>query len=327
MKIIKLSVALYVIAILLATDTYAQEKGEIILGVETSILPSPVWVAENRRYFQEEGLNVKIKEFGSGRSALKTMLTEGNLDMVTCAQTPVMFNSFTRNDYAIIAGMVYSDNDVNVLARQDKGIAKALDLKGKKVGTTKGSTGHYFLGLFLVYSGISFPDVKVADFEATQLTQALVDGLVDAISTWEPHIMNAKKSLGKKAILLSSKGLFREDFYFVAKKDFVKNNPDALKRFLKTINRAEEVIQKNKEEAINVVYQRLNLNREMVTSIWNEFTFELFLDQATFTTLENEARWAIRNKLTDRKKIPNYLNFIYFDALRAVKPEGVTIIR
>ena len=33
MKIIKLSVAFYVIAILLATDTYAQEKGEVILGV------------------------------------------------------------------------------------------------------------------------------------------------------------------------------------------------------------------------------------------------------------------------------------------------------
>jgi NitT/TauT family transport system substrate-binding protein len=327
MKIIKLSVAFYVIAILLGTDTYAQEKGEIILGVETSILPSPVWVAENKRYFQEEGLNVKIKEFGSGRSALKTMLTEGNLDMVTCAQTPVMFNSFTRNDYAIIAAMVYSDSDVKVLARQDKGITKASDLKDKKVGTTKGSTGHYFLGLFMVYGGISFPDVKVVDLEATQLTQALVDGLVDAISTWEPHIMNARRSLGKKAILLSGKGLYREDFYFVAKKDFVKNNPNTLKRFLKTINKAEEVIQKNKEEAINIVYQRLNLNKEMVTSIWNEFIFELFLDQAILTILENEARWAIRNKLTDGKKVPNYLNFIYFDTLEAVKPKGVNIIR
>ncbi|MBM4308175.1 MAG: ABC transporter substrate-binding protein [Deltaproteobacteria bacterium] len=327
MKIIKLSVALYVITILLATDIYAQEKGEIILGVVTSILPSPVWVAENKRYFQEEGLSVKIKEFGSGRSALKTMLTEGNLHMVTCAQTPVMFNSFIRNDYAIIAGMVYSDNYVKVLARQDKGITKALDLKGKKVGTTKGSTGHYFLGLFMVYSGISFPDVKVVDFEANQLTQALVDGFVEAISTWEPHIMNANKSLGKKAILLSSKGLFREDFYFVVRKDFINNNPDALKRFLKTINKAEEFIQKNKEEAINIVYQRLNLNREMVTSIWNELNFELFLDQGILTALEDEARWAIRNKLTDRKKVPNYLNFIYLDALQAVKPKGVTIIR
>jgi NitT/TauT family transport system substrate-binding protein len=65
----------------------------------------------------------------------------------------------------------------------------------------------------------------------------------------------------------------------------------------------------------------------MVTSIWNEFTFELFLDQPILTALENEARWAIRNKFTDKIKIPNYLNFIYLDAMEAVKPEGVTIIR
>jgi NitT/TauT family transport system substrate-binding protein len=65
----------------------------------------------------------------------------------------------------------------------------------------------------------------------------------------------------------------------------------------------------------------------MVTSIWNEFIFELFLDQAILTILENEARWAIRNKLTDGKKVPNYLNFIYFDTLEAVKPKGVNIIR
>ena len=276
-EIIELSVAFYATAILLATGTYAQEKGEVILGVETTFYSSPVWVAENKGYFQEQGLNVKIMEFGSGRSALQKMLTEGNLDVVTCAETPVIVNSFTRDDYKIIAGMVYSDSDVKVLARQDKGITKALDLKNKKVGTTIGSTGHYFLSLFLVYSGISFPDVKVADFEANPVTQALVDGRVDAISTWEPHVMSAKKSLGKKAILLSSKGLFREDFYFAAKNDFIKNNPDTLKRFLKTINKAEEFIQKNREEAINIVYQRLNLNREMVTSIWNEFTFELFL--------------------------------------------------
>ena len=39
-------------------------------------------------------------------------------------------------------------------------------------------------------------------------------------------------------------------------------------------------------------------------------------DQAILTILENEARWAIRNKLTDGKKVPNYLNFIYLDTSR-----------
>lgn len=301
---------------------------KITFGVETSILPSAVWVAENKGYFPEEGLDVRIKEFGSGRTALTTMLNEGNLDMVTVAQTPVMFNSFDRNDYVIMAAMVYSDNDVKILARQDKGIKSPSDLKGKIVGITKGSTGHFFLGLFLTHSDFMLSEIKTIDLEASELPQALVDGRVDAISTWEPHIWNAKKLLGENAVLLQPKGgakIFREDFYFVPNRNFMENNPETLKRFLKAIEKAEEFIQKNKEEAINIVSQRLKIDKKLVLSVWDDFEFQLILDQTILITLEDEARWAIDNNLVDATEVPNYLDYIYIDALEEVKPEAVTI--
>jgi hypothetical protein len=43
-------------------------------------------------------------------------------------------------------------------------------------------------------------------------------------------------------------------------------------------------------------------------------------------TLEDEARWAIKNNLTSATEVPNYLDYIYFDALDEVKPEAVGII-
>ena len=56
-----------VVALGLAVGVYfwwPQEKPEpvetITFGVETSILPSAVWVAENKGYFEEEGLDVGI---------------------------------------------------------------------------------------------------------------------------------------------------------------------------------------------------------------------------------------------------------------------------
>ncbi len=302
-------------------------KKEIILGCETSLLPSAVWIAENKGYFQEEGLKVRIKEFGSGRTALSTMLNEGNLDMVTVAQTPVMFNSFSRNDYAIIAAMVYSDNDVKILVRQDKGIKDPSDLRGKKVGITKGSTGHFFLGLFLAHNGLELSEVETIDLEATDLPQALAEGRVDAISTWEPNILNAKSLLGEKVLLLPSEGIFREDFYFVPNRNFMENNPEILKSFLKAIEKGEEFIQKNREESIDIVCERLKLDKELTASIWSDFNFELMLDQTILITLEDEARWAIREGLIDKKEIPNYLDFIYMDLLENVKPEAITIIR
>ena len=69
-KTIKIFMMLYVTAILLATNAYAQEMiKEIILGCETSLLTAPVLVAENRGYFRDEGLNVKIRVFDSGKAS------------------------------------------------------------------------------------------------------------------------------------------------------------------------------------------------------------------------------------------------------------------
>jgi len=144
---------------------------------------------------------------------------------------------------------------------------------------------------------------------------------VDAICKWEPHIINARKLLGKQALILPVVDIYREDFYFVA------NSPETLKRFLKAIEKGEEFIQKDREGAINIVSERLKLDKELTVLIWDEFNFRLVLDQSIIISLEDEARWAIREELVDEEEVPDYLDFIYIDALEEVKPEAVTIIR
>ncbi len=302
------------------------EEADVVLACATHFLSSSVWIAENKGYFKEEGISVNLKEFGSGRTALASMLNNGGIDICTVAQTPIMLNSFERNDYVIIAAMVYADNNIKVLARKDKGIKVPLDLNGKKVGLTKGSTGHYFLSLFSILNNIDYSGLEIVDIEATKLPQALVDGRVDAISTWEPHIVNTKKQLGDKAIEFSARDIFREDFYFVANKNYLKGNQDALRRFLKAIDRGEGFIRNNKEEAIAIVSSRLQIDKELTSLIWDTFNFQLILDQSIFTSLEDQARWAIKEGFTDKKEVPNYLDFLHIDALKEIKPESVTII-
>jgi ABC-type nitrate/sulfonate/bicarbonate transport system substrate-binding protein len=298
---------------------------KIVLGTESVAHASPLWIAEKKGYFKEEDLDVEIREFESGRTALRIMLSSDGVDIVTAAQTPVVFNSFGRSDYSIIANMVYSDKDVKMLSRRDREISTPADLKGKTLGITAGSSGHFFLSLFLAYNGLQMADVKTVDIEATRLPQALIDGQVDAIATWEPHIYKARRVLGDRSLLLPSGGIYREDYCFIARKDFIQKHPEALRRFLRAIQKGQEFILKNKKEAMDIVGQRLKLDREILDATWADFQFRLSLDQLLVVALEDEARWAIRNKLTEATKVPNYLDYVHSDALKAVKPDAVTI--
>ena len=298
---------------------------KITVGVEKSLLPALVWIAEDNSYFTKNGVEVTIKEYDSGRVALKAMLDEGGLNMVTVAQTPVMFNSFNRSDFAIVSAMVSSYNDVFVLARRDRDIAKPGDLRGKKVGLTKGSTGQYFLGLFLSKNNILPSEVEEVDIPAGQLVGSITAGSVDAISVWQPHIYNAQKALGDKSIIFPSRKIFREDFYFVPNKNFLQNHSEAITRFLQALTQAETFIKEDKDEAVSIVSKRLGLDSAFVVSVWDDYQFGLFLDQTIIQTLENEAAWAIQNKLTDKTEVPDYHAFISVDALTKVAPEKVQL--
>ena len=309
-------------------EKYIGLPEKVILGVESSLLPASVWVAENKGYFQEQGLDLTIKEFDSGRLSLLAMLKgDESIDISAAAPTPIMFSSFDRQDFSIFATFAYAYEDIKVIARKDKGINTAADLKGKKIGTPIGTTGQFFTETFLIYNTVSFSDVEIVDVAPSDLPSALNKGEVEAIVIWEPHGSNARELLGDKAIRLPSSDVYKTTFNFLVIKDFAEENPEVLKKFLRAIDKATMFIKNNKKESQDVVTKRLNLEKEAVALHWDEFVFEISLNQSLLIALEDEARWAIKNNLTSATKIPNYLDYIYIDALEVVKPEVIGIIR
>jgi NitT/TauT family transport system substrate-binding protein len=61
--------------------------------------------------------------------------------------------------------------------------------------------------------------------------------------------------------------------------------------------------------------------------IWPENQFALSLDQSLIIAMDDEARWLIKNNLTDKKEVPVFLDYISRDNLDAVRPSAVNIIR
>ena len=299
---------------------------KLTIGVEKSILPATVFIAENKGYFREEGLDISIKMFNSGKDSFLDMLENRGVDIATVAPTPIMFNSFKRKDFSIVATFVDSDDDVKLIARNDKGIETAGDLIGKKIGTPSGTTGQFFTDIFLLMRGIEKDEVEVINISPQELPLALKNNLVDAIVIWEPHAYHAQNLLNGKAKRIPSSDIYHETFNFMAMNDFTTNHPQLISKFLRAVIKASQYTRQHKKEAQLIVANRLNMEINIIEKLWDDYAFEVSINQELLLTLELEARWAIEQNLTGGvTTVPNYLDYIYTDSLQKINPEAIGI--
>ncbi len=306
-----------------SNETGTREK--VTVGISKSFLSIPVYIAQKQGFFSDEGLDVTVKEYSSGKMATKALF-DGKVDVSTVADMPVVFNSFKRNDFCIFSTFTYSYPFVKIIAHKDMGIKTGANLKSRRVGVNRGTSSHFFLEVFLIHNRLSSSDVEMINIKTVDLPLALKNNEVDAISVWQPYSQKAKQLLGDNAIELPASEIYRTTFSFATKKSFSKEHPEMLERFLRALDKAAAFTRKDREKAQEIIAGSFSLDRNTVGAAWDDFVFGLFLDQSLLVGWDEIARWAITNKFVDKKKIPNYLNYICPDALRAVKPESITII-
>lgn len=291
-------------------------------------LSSLVLIADKKGFFEQYGVDVTIKEFKGGKQALKNSFFVGEADMATTAEVPIVANSFEHQNFRIVSVIGNSDNEMRIVGRRDSGISKPEDLRGKNIGTKSSSAVHFFLYSFLLNYNLGVDDVNLKfGVDGDELVKLLVSGELDAISIREPFISKAKDLLDENVILFEEPGIYTKTFNLVVTDEFAKNNGVAVERVVKALIEAEDFVKNNKEESINIIAKELKISRFDLEDLWPDINLKVHLDQALLLSLEEEARWMINNNLISSKKIPNYLDLLYTDALDSVKPEVVTIIR
>jgi NitT/TauT family transport system substrate-binding protein len=276
--------------------------------------------------YHHEGLEVTPHLYPYGKLALKDVL-EGNADVATVAETPVMFEIMKGEKLSVIATIQTSSKDNAIVARKDRGIHSEGDLRGKRLAVTLGTTADFYLDVYLAAHGISRKELVVVDLKPEALPAALADGTVDAISTFNPYVSHAQNRLGDRGVTFLDEDLYTWSFNMVAKQEFILKNPEKVKKMLRALISAEEFAIKNPEKAQKNVADFSRLDMSLVQKLWANTEFQVVLDQSLVLAMEDESRWAIKGGLTRKTQVPNYLEHIYFDGLTSVKPDAVRILR
>ena len=286
-----------------------------------------LWVAEDQNIFSKYGLVVTLRKYDTGAGSLNGMLN-GEADITFgVTEFPVVRKVFEKSKVRIIGVIAKTENQY-LVGRKDAGIEKVADLKGKRIGTTFGTIAEFYLGRFLELNGISIQEVTVVDLKTpAEWENAVADGVVDAIVTAQPYADLASKRLGSNAIVWPVQGGQYTSGLVVSSEEWITTHPEIVKRFLKSLAQAEEYVVRHPAETKAIMQKKLNVDASFVESAWSLDQFSLTLDQSLITAMEDQARWMIKRSLTSEKQVPDFDEYIYPDALEAVKPEAVNLIR
>jgi sulfonate transport system substrate-binding protein len=251
---------------------------------------SPVVVAANSFYPQQ----IPVPSGGV------VSITRGDADLATNAETQLLRESMTNPDLRII--MTVSESFYRLVARRSAGINSLADLKGKRVLVPRLTSAHYYLEAMLRSAGLSEEDVTLVTLPAPvegqprnrfRNAEALAKGEVDVIAPFEPEPEIAVRLLGKDAIVLQDRKVYREAFNLNARgKDLA--DPEkrrAIVAFVRAVAQASEALKKDPKPYWPHISSVIGFTPEEIGLGWPETEFPVEIIPDMLDVLVTEEAW------------------------------------
>jgi NitT/TauT family transport system substrate-binding protein len=275
-------VAQIVLGAILPNPAEAQAQKIRIAYSSRSNTVTPLYVASDKGFFREEGLEVELIQVSPRLGSMAVM--NGDVAFTT---------SFTSTFRAILQGMPLK----LVMVALKKGIYYLVtrpevkdiqELKGKKMGiATIRGTDSIVAEELLRSKGFNPASLQQLVIGDTSLrAQALISGAVQVVSLSPPHDLLLKKMgynilAGPPEVGLPASGLFTSN-------RLLKENPNAVQRTLRAVVKANRFIAERRQETVAVMMKWLPQTQEVAGQSYDVELKALTKDgQMTDAELEN----------------------------------------
>ncbi len=176
---------------LLAMMAMGTARAEDALKAKVGVLrlssSAPVFIAQDKGYFREAGLDVELKFFDAAQP-IAVATTSGDIDFGVTAFTAGLYNLAGKGVLKVIGGMSREKAGYPLIgyfasnSAYASGLKTPKDLAGKRIAMTQvGSSFHYSLGLLADKYGFKLSEVKIVPLQSLSNAAAALKGeTVDA---------------------------------------------------------------------------------------------------------------------------------------------------
>jgi NitT/TauT family transport system substrate-binding protein len=192
----KLGWRLAVTLLLLLPSTVRAQSDTVKLGDLAAISNAAVYIAIEKGFFKEQGVNTEITNFDSAAKMVPALVT-GELEVSVGSASAGLFNAVAEKaPFRIVAdkGQAREGYGFSLLAVRkdlvDSGQVKTFkDLKGKKIALlAKGNIQHYLVGKMAEEVGLTINDVELTFLGAPNQVTAFETKAIDAAYAVEPWV-------------------------------------------------------------------------------------------------------------------------------------------
>jgi NitT/TauT family transport system substrate-binding protein len=233
-------------------------------------------------------------------SDLASLAAHGRSHIAANSETQALRGSFENPDLRFIFAI--AECAYRIVCRRSAGIARLIDLRGKRVGTMLKSSAQYFLDRMLRTVGLSERDVSIVhhmaktDTPLTLMPTALRDGTLDAVTVWEPQIQKAYEMLGDDAIVFCDPSVYRERFCLCTTAANLEDSTlrASIVAFVRAMIEATGALQRDPRDAQMLVAVAANLDKKTVAHSWPYLTYPGSLAADLLDALVTADQWVAK---------------------------------
>ena len=237
-------------AVVLAITTIPASAGTMRLGMTTWVGYGPMFLARDKGFFKENGLDVELRIIEDA-AIYMAAIAAGELDGNASTLDEIMKYRSPEFCFKAVAALDDSHGGDGVLVRED--VTSLKDLKGQQIGMNEGSVSQFWFNILLTREGMTEKDVQITNMTADDAAAAFIAGQIPAAVTWEPHLSLVRSKKQGKVLIDSAEtpGLIVDVVDLTC--DYIKNNPKDVEAFNKGLFKAVEFIKTNPEEAYAIM--------------------------------------------------------------------------
>lgn len=227
------------------------------LGVVDWVGYAPLFIARQKGFFQELGLDLNTRFFEANGQNMAAFAA-GRLDALGDVLSGAIDLASKGKDFRVVLVADRSVGGDGILARNK--VTSIEDFRGRRIALEEISVSHYFLLQVLAEANLRARDITLVNMTPGDAAAAYQSGSMDIAVTYEPFLSKANAARDDGRVLYDSSQMpYAIADIYEFDTQFIEANPEAIQAFVSGILQGLAYMKRHPEESAGIVARQLKL--------------------------------------------------------------------